>query len=223
MVSRFHLKMLAIITMFVDHFAAVFHEFFDQSVDGYGLYLSLRNIGRIAFPIFLYLFVVGYYQTANRSKNLLLLLISAIVSEIPFQLAFKESSHHNIFWTFLIIGISLSAWDYLKKIPGFSFVSWLLLFIISGFVADYLGVDYGSIATGMAFLIALFPNSQLLAGITVFVGGIVQNNFWLAFASFSCVFIWLVNLNKKCWRLKYFFYIFYPLHLIVLILFREFL
>lgn len=223
MVSRFHLKILATVTMLIDHFAAVFYDVFRQSENGYELYLLFRNIGRIAFPIFLYLFVVGYYQTRNRLRNLLLLLIGGIVSEVPFQLAFRVSGHHNIFWTFLIIGIGLSVWDYLRGLFGFDYVFWLIMFIVSGFVADYLKVDYGSIATGLAFLIAFFPGSQFLAGVSVFVGGIVQNNFWLPMASFCCVFIWLVNLEKECLRLKYFFYIFYPLHLIVLVLLKTFL
>lgn len=226
MVTRFHLKIIAIVTMFIDHLAAVFYPVLysenDFMLSDY--YMLMRNIGRIAFPIFLFLFVVGYYQTKNRKIILRNLFIFALISEIPFLLAFKEPSHHNVMWTFLIIGISLSIWDYFKKFhPFIIYLSWLLLALVTSFVAGFCGVDYEFIAVIMAYLIALFPHSQLLAAITVFVGGIVQNNLMYAFASFSCIFILLVNLKKESPRLKYFFYIFYPAHLIVLVLLREIL
>lgn len=226
MVTRFHLKIIAIVTMFIDHLAAVFYPvlYSDNNFMLTDYYMLMRNVGRIAFPIFLFLFVIGYYQTKNRKIVLRNLFIFAIISELPFLWAFQEPNHHNVMWTFLIIGISLSIWDYFKRFhPIIIYISWLLLGIAASFMTMVCGVDYEYIAVWMAYLIALFPNSQLLGAITVFVGGIVQNNLMFAFASFSCIFILLVNLKKESPRLKYFFYIFYPVHLIVLVLLREIL
>lgn len=67
---------------------------------------GLACLGRIAFPIFAFLLVEGYFHTKNLKKYLLRLLIGAIVSEFPFNLAFYGRwfypNHQNVLWTFLI-------------------------------------------------------------------------------------------------------------------------
>ena len=72
----------------------------------------LTCIGRIAFPIFAFMIVEGYYHTNNLKKYVQRLLCFAIISEIPFNLALGSSLfypiHQNVLWSFLIsIGLSL--------------------------------------------------------------------------------------------------------------------
>jgi hypothetical protein len=66
----------------------------------------LTCLGRLAFPIFAFLLVEGYFHTKNLKKYMLRLLIGAIVSELPFDLAFYGRwfypGHQNVLWTFLI-------------------------------------------------------------------------------------------------------------------------
>jgi hypothetical protein len=73
----------------------------------------LTCVGRIAFPIFAFMAVEGYFHTRNFKKYLLRLLAFAVVSEIPFDLMYEGTLlnpfHQNVLWTFLLglLGIRL--------------------------------------------------------------------------------------------------------------------
>ena len=96
-ISTFVLKIIALITMTIDH---VGHVFFDDQ-------FVLRLIGRMAFPIYCFLLVQGYFHT-KEDKNRLFryasrLLIFAFISEIPFDLARVgipfDLNTQNVFFT----------------------------------------------------------------------------------------------------------------------------
>ncbi|HWT26306.1 MAG TPA: TraX family protein, partial [Mobilitalea sp.] len=80
--STFALKMVAIIAMLIDHTAAVLVP------QGSVYYIPMRCIGRLAFPIFCYLIVEGFNHTSNVKKYIIRLGLFALISEIPFDLAF---------------------------------------------------------------------------------------------------------------------------------------
>ena len=109
--------------MFTDHFAAVFlSRLIDsgmaESVNSLltRLYIYMRAIGRIAFPLFVFLLVEGVLHTRSKQKYLGRMLLFAVISEIPFDLAFNinrynvrrgrifEFSYQNVFFT-LSIGL----------------------------------------------------------------------------------------------------------------------
>ena len=66
----------------------------------------LTVIGRISFPIFAFMIVEGYFHTKNLKRYVLRLLLFAVISEIPFNLAMGSSLfypiHQNVLWSFLI-------------------------------------------------------------------------------------------------------------------------
>ena len=66
----------------------------------------LTCIGRIAFPVFAFMTVEGYFHTHNLKKYMLRLLLFALISEIPFDLMYGGTwfypIHQNVIWTLLI-------------------------------------------------------------------------------------------------------------------------
>ena len=75
--TGFHLKLIALTTMFIDHIGAVF---FPQVT-------LLRVIGRISFPLYAFLIAEGCRYTRNRGRYALGLGVFALISEIPYDLA----------------------------------------------------------------------------------------------------------------------------------------
>ncbi|MCF0116334.1 MAG: conjugal transfer protein TraX, partial [Erysipelotrichaceae bacterium] len=113
--SGFVLKLIACISMFIDHAGVVLYETYAR-VEGihlgllyrydnpYGItYRTLRGIGRLAFPIFCYLIVEGYEHTRNKWKYLGRLILFAFISEYPFDIAFKGGAinwnSQNVYFT----------------------------------------------------------------------------------------------------------------------------
>lgn len=122
--SNAALKNIAYITMFIDHFfAVIFVEMMNQHMAaGQGavsmeeIYAVGRAIGRIAFVLFAYLAAEGFLHTRSRRNYLFRLGIFALVSEVPFDLAFSwqivDWESQNIFFT-LFLGVSaMAVWEW---------------------------------------------------------------------------------------------------------------
>jgi len=93
--SNFVLKIIAVVSMLVDHVGAIF---ISPSEYPY-VFLVLRSIGRLALPIFLFLLVEGFYRTSNFRKYLTRMGIFALISEIPFDLALYEYHYATDFFS----------------------------------------------------------------------------------------------------------------------------
>ena len=76
------LKWIAIVTMFIDHVGAAVVEKTNllYQTNGGIVYFTLRYIGRLAFPIFCFLLIEGFYYTRSRGKYLRNLLLFALIS-----------------------------------------------------------------------------------------------------------------------------------------------
>ncbi|MGN0982201.1 MAG: TraX family protein [Candidatus Limivicinus sp.] len=91
--SVFVLKLLALVSMMIDHTAYFLRA---NSLIAYDPYDLMRSIGRIAFPIYCFLLVNGFDKTSNRRRYLSRLLLFAALSQIPFTLLFEHGSSFSL-------------------------------------------------------------------------------------------------------------------------------
>ena len=223
------LKMIAIITMLIDHIGAgVVEPYLSMNMgamDGnemfnrlYYLDRGLRIIGRVAFPIFCFLLVEGFLHTRDVKKYGSRLLLFSLFSEVPLDLIFFNTwfypGYQNVYIT-LFIGLVVLAgyqrceYDVVKK----------MLVAAAGCAAAYLlRCDYDISGIVMIVILYEFHNNkyyQMLAG-----GLMAAIESIIAFGAAALAFIPISMYNGTRGRmnLKYFFYWFYPVHLTVLYL-----
>ena len=212
--NAFWLKIIAALAMLIDHIGAA-----GLIEDAY-LYLIFRGFGRIAFPLFAFLIARSTIKTSNPYKFIARLLLLAIISEIPFDLAFMGGEisfidQTNIFYTLTLGVVAIVAHQKLKTWGFFALAS-------CAFVAELLSSDFGSVGVLLIFAFYLFSKADKLANAIIAIIGIVilywQSLFLLFFAALAIPLIHshdntLGFYNKY---IKWSFYIFYPLHAIVL-------
>lgn len=214
------LKAIAMLSMLLDHInKAIVYPYINNRA---WLMLSdfLEILGRIAYPIFLFLLVEGFFKTKSRGKYILHMLVFAVISEIPFDLfssgTFYEPNANNILFTFSMVLLTLWSIDTLKK--KVSKVEWYLVSVIivaaMCISAMLLGVDYEyhAILGGYFFYIfhEIRPMSIPFAWISMY------KEPW-ALAGFGLT---LTYNGKRGKQKKWLNYMFYPVHLLVLGLLR---
>lgn len=239
-ISGSTVKMIAIIAMLIDHTAAVLLEHMIQaqhlnlSLTGAVppivlLYFVMRIIGRLGFPIFIFLLIEGLEHTRSKWKYLLRLVIFALVSEIPFDFAFNlsrtavfsgkiiEFSYQNVFFT-LAIGlltvivlqtISDTKWNTVIKI-----VMNIAVTIAGMSLGFLLRTDYGAVGVLAIVMMYLFRKRRILA--TAMTCVILMASSVLEISAFLVLLPIAYYNGKRGWNLKYVFYAFYPLHLLLL-------
>lgn len=220
--STSSLKLIAIITMLIDHVGAIF----------YPNVIIFRMIGRLAFPIFAFLIAQGYFYTKNIKKYLLRLTIFAFISEIPYDLAFSSKNvmvdfqQQNVIFTLLIGLFSIIIYEYLKDKN--KFLAFVSVFTLS-LIAFFLKTDYYMFGVLSVFSCYYFKdNMKDLSFYIIYLNGLLFLAIWAGdnyrsnplnfvqlLAPLSLIFIKYFN-GKKGYSLKYFFYLFYPLHLLTL-------
>ena len=176
------MKIVAVVTMFIDHFAVIFGPRLYPALpflnpDGFEI---LRIIGRIAFPLFAFMIAVGAAYTKNIYKYLFRLLAFAFISEVPFDLAFNgsvfETNSQNVFFTLFLGLLGICVYQKLRerKLEAIGFV----FVLFAAYAAeDLLKTDYGAMGVICIFMFYVF----LLAPRPVFYIGTVLTVIVLAF------------------------------------------
>lgn len=220
------LKLIAMITMLIDHFGAAFLIFYmnigDNRLKYHELYNITRSIGRISFPIFIFLLVEGLYHTRNIGKYLLRLSLFCIISEIPFDLAFRRRlfdwQYQNVFFTLLIGLAAIALMQYinkfLKTIPFLDCLANILIAAAAMLLANFLKTDY-SWAGVLAILTAYWLRSSDLQMWFVCLVLFFFSSDLELYALFCIPFIGHYN-GKKGHLPKWMPYLFYPVHLLIL-------
>lgn len=200
-------------------------------------------VGRMAFPIFAFLIVEGFFHTRNLKNYIKRLAICALISEIPFNLMYQGKIfyplHQNVIVTFLI-AITIMYLIERTKEKGKLWLTILVSILLSllGFIlgiitfADYYGTG---VLTVLAFyffherkwwcylgqaLSLWWINVELLGGLCypVTIFGYKFEIEQQALALLSLILIWMYHgrqgYNSKVF--KWFYYAFYPLHTLIL-------
>ena len=144
------IKIVALFTMLIDHIGAVF----------FPAQLMYRYIGRIAMPLFAYCIARGFYYTKNRNKYMGLILIFAMVSQIPyrFMLVAVGSSNPttlNILFTWFLALMFLRGLEGIKTSHPLVSVFLLITPVVFPF---FVRVEYGiyGVLTPLVFYLPMF-------------------------------------------------------------------
>ena len=213
------LKWIAMLSMLIDHFTAVFFEasvYNGPLIFSYKTYVFLRGVGRLAFPIYCFLLVEGFLHTRSVKNYLIRLLAFGVISELPFDLALQSGafdwSYQNVYFT-LLIGL-LVMWG-VSEMTGRIPIQ--LLILVSGLIlAHMLKTDYaqrGVFLIEVLYILRTSRLSQCLCG-----GAFIEYEKMPAPLAFIPVFMYN---GKRGRQLKYFFYCFYPVHLMILGIIRN--
>lgn len=219
-ISSSTLKLWAMIFMIIDHGAAVLLE--GATGNGYIAYRVIRQgIGRLAFPIFCFFLVEGFQKTGNRQKYMGRLLLFTLLSEIPYDLAFYGSLFYpkdqNVFFTLLLGFCLLTGLEAAEKTIeriGLRILTYGVITLAVCLLAVGLRCDYdfkGILAIALLYLFRFNKTEQMLAGCAAFSWEITAPLAFIPLAFYN---------GKRGRERKYFFYIMYPLHLLLLYLIR---
>lgn len=222
------LKMIAIISMTIDHLASVI---FPNYPTNFGI-LLLHIIGRLAAPIMWFFIAEGYHYTHDLKKYIERLFLFAILSHFAYNFAFgipfipfqttifnQTSVIWPLAWGLVALTISKSENPVLKQ--------WMKSALIIGITVITFCADWSSIAvlailaignnrgnfkkqmTGMVAWVAMYSIVYFLFINKIY--GIIQ-----MFVILTIPLLKRYNGERGSWKnMKWFFYIYYPLHLII--------
>ena len=215
--SAMTLKYIAMATMLVDHMGYVLFPWI----------LWLRCVGRIAFPIFAFQIAEGCIRTHDRRRYALRLLLFAVLTEVPFDLAFSgrplDPSYQNVLWTLLAGALVCWAADWAQRTPdALHLLAATAAFAGAFWLLEVCHTDYGGWGVLLVTLFYLTREVRnrwaiQLVGLALFC--------WFCsawrlemLAMLSLIPLCLYNgergFSNKA--LQYGFYAFYPVHILIL-------
>jgi len=225
--TLFALKLIAVITMVIDHTGVLF---FPQDH-------IFRIIGRLAFPMFAWGIANGYRHTANVQKYLSRLLILAFVSQIPYSLIFGTLYgipwRMNIFVTLEMGLIMILLYDRLRGDRLLQRMSIALMIVFGLLIPTGYGL-YGLLMIFIFYITYGKTEAMILwqSALTIAVVYLTQQYAYLLSTDMirylalpSSTQYWAIAAlpllalysNKKGYaKHKWWFYWFYPIHLIIL-------
>lgn len=222
--SAFVLKLIACLTMFIDHIGYVIF-------DGPSFF---NYIGRIAFPIFAFQIYQGYMHTKNVKKYICRLFLLAIISQLPFMLFYStvitDQFAINVIFTLLFGLIGILIYDKTNAFFG------IIATIALGIIAETCSFDYGFYGVAVILLFYIFRYHKSLSIISFYIATLLKYALTVSNFSYdygillsaidyfaplclctmlSSAFIILYT-GKKGRDSRYLLYLFYPLHLLLI-------
>ncbi len=221
------LKIIAVVSMIIDHLAYLILPHFDLFSEPIGflgkeftIIKICRLIGRLAFPIFAFLITEGFSHTGNYKKYGINLLVFSVVSEIPYNLFLSGKviniESQNVFFTLFLGFLAIYVLENVKiDLEKAIYVFGIIV------LAMLIKCDYGAKGVILIVLLHLLRNKLPLASVLsygVLSGGLAA---WSAFVPIN-----MYNGKRGFIKgnvMKYAFYAFYPFHMIVLFAVKKFI
>lgn len=196
---------------------------------------KLYAVGTVAFPLFCFLLTEGFHYTKNRTRYIGSMLAFALLSELPFDLGFFSFlsqrantypfywEYQNVFFTLLlglIMMLCLEKFSCKTKNRADrikAFVLQLISVIIISALAELIHSDYGT--EGILIIAAFYVarRNRLYQVILFLIAYILATGAQPTIPILiSCILILLYNGKRGKLKLKYFFYVFYPVHIVIL-------
>ena len=218
------LKYIAFLSMLLDH---VNNAMITPYLDGKGLLLHVSNVlsilGRVAFPLFMFFLVEGFFKTHSRKKYLINLLIFGVLSEVPFDL-FTSRELFNNNWNNMMFTLALSLatiWivdemkgRLAKKSKALWYGASVLVVAVMCAVAMFFSLDYDYHAIIVAYLFYIFYEKPLYGAALGYLSIIKELYSVLGFAAT------LTYNGERGKQYKWLNYAFYPVHILILGLLR---
>lgn len=176
---------------------------------------ACRYCGRLAFPIFAFLVAEEFVRTRNRWEYAMRMLVFAVVSEIPFDLAVYHTSfyfhYQNMLFTLFIGIMVMMVMENTRNtvVKGAALAAGCLLSWV-------IQADYNIIGVLLIITMYWFRHhdiAQLIGGILICA---VESISYYCVSALAYVPVVMYNGRRGALQLKYLFYVFYPVHLIVL-------
>ena len=212
------LKYIAFLSMLIDH---VNNGVVTPLLDGKGVLLHISNLfsilGRIAFPIFIFFIVEGFFKTRNRKKYLFNLVLFGIISEVPFDL-FTSKVLYNPNWNNMMFTLALclvTIWiiDEVKDRISNKYLWYgvsLVIVMAFGLLAMQLSLDYDYHGIILAYVFYIFYDRPVMSATIGYVSIIKELYSFLGFA------MTITYNGKRGKQNKWINYFFYPVHILIL-------
>jgi len=193
----------------------------------------MNIIGRVSFPLFAWLIALGYTRTRNVDRYIFRLFILALISQIPYDLAFDDHQL-NIFITLFIGLLGIDLWQrigattlsispYIKNVFRFS--------VIAAFatIANQLHAAYGG--WGVLLIVSMYVLRNHFRALCFWIiistlfesisfgreNGTPYMEYGIGIYSITCIFFIYLYSGAPGKKLSKLWYFFYPAHLLLLV------
>lgn len=225
------MKMIAFFLMLCDHIGfmliengmlygqnAMYWNMALKTTEGQKWYMIariLRILGRLSFPIFAFFVAEGFQHTGSVYRYARRMLFFAVISEVPFDLAcygtFVYPEYQNVLFTYFLAILAMALMQKARR------KLWLQIPVaaIFSFAAYFLHSDYGALGVALICLLYLLRNEakpRLLLGAVI---SACESAKFFGVSALSFLLLSLYRGNRGKARLKYFFYLMYPAHLLL--------
>ena len=217
------LKYIAFISMLIDHInKSIILPYLEVGSTLSKISTVFDVLGRIAFPLFSFFIVEGFFKTHSRKKYLLNLLFFAVISEVPYDMfsskVFLEFRLNNVLFSLALSLIFIWILDeFRNKFEEKIGKCWLFISILMYFASTFVSGDYDFHAILTAFFFYIFYNRPITSAVFAYLSIIKEVWSILGFG------LTIMYNGEKGKQNKLFNYLFYPVHILILGLLRMYL